>query len=226
MSKTVKRTTEPVPDDEITNVWLIEDNESYRLATNMVLNKTAGLACTGVFGSCEQALDTLKAEFAPDVILLDVGLPGMSGIEGLSKLKALAPTTHMIILTAFDDQEKIFRAVCAGASGYLLKSSSPQRIAEAIREVQAGGAPMSPRIARCVLDSFAKTRLPQQDYGLTVREKQILDLAVQGLIKKEIADKLSLSYHTINAHLRNIYSKLQVQTRASAVAKAINERLL
>jgi len=129
------------------------------------------------------------------------------------------------MLTVFDDHDKIFKAICAGASGYLLKTSPVEKIIESIREAQDGGAPMTPRVARSVLDMFSRSSPPHQDYGLTAREQKILELMTQGLIKKEIADQLTLSYHTVDTHLRNIYSKLHVHTRTGAVSKALKEKL-
>ena len=206
-------------------IWLIEDNDAYRDALARVINGSDGLQCLRTFSSCEAALQALGAQSAPRVILLDVGLPGMSGIEGIKHLRAAAPATQVIMLTMFEDHDKVFQSICAGASGYLLKTSPQPEITEGIREVVAGGAPMNARIARSVLEMFAKLAAPRGDYGLTARENEVLELMVRGLIKKEIADRLSLSYHTIDSHLRNIYQKLQVHTRTGAVAKAIKERL-
>jgi DNA-binding NarL/FixJ family response regulator len=206
-------------------IWLIEDNDAYRDALARVINGSSGLRCARSFSSCEAALHELMPASAPQVILLDVGLPGMSGIEGIKHLKSAAPTAQVIMLTMFDDHDKVFQSICAGASGYLLKTSPQAEITEGIREVLAGGAPMNARIARSVLEMFAKLAAPKGDYGLTAREGEVLELMVRGLIKKEIADRLSLSYHTIDSHLRNIYQKLHVHTRTGAVAKAIKERL-
>ena len=207
-------------------IWLIEDNDAYRDALARVINGSNGLHCVRAFSSCEAALHELIPVSAPQVILLDVGLPGMSGIEGIKHLKTAAPATQVIMLTMFDDHDKVFQSICAGASGYLLKTSPQAEITEGIREVLAGGAPMNARIARSVLEMFAKLAAPKGDYGLTAREEEVLELMVRGLIKKEIADRLSLSYHTIDSHLRNIYQKLHVHTRTGAVAKAIKERLV
>ena len=207
------------------NVWLIEDNSAFREALARVIRDSGGLDCPRTFSSCEEALQALQNTTPPEVILLDVGLPGMSGIEGIQHIKAAAPTTQVIMLTMFDDHDKVFKSICAGASGYLLKTAPPHKITDAIQEVLSGGAPMNSRVARSVLDMFAKLAGPHADYGLTGREKMVLELMVRGLIKKEIADQLSLSYHTIDTHLRNIYQKLHVHTRTGAVAKALKERL-
>ena len=151
----------------------------------------------------------------------------MGGIAGISAIKALSPATHIIMLTVHDDPHKVFGAICAGASGYLLKDASEETVTAAIHEVLQGGAPMNPRVARLVLERFARENTaPRDNYGLSVREKEVLELMVRGLIKKEIAKSMGVSHHTVNNHLRSIYEKLHVHTRGSAVAKAIHERLL
>jgi DNA-binding NarL/FixJ family response regulator len=208
-----------------TNVWLVEDNDAFRNALVRVINQLGGLNCPFTFSSCEDALQALETQTPPQVILLDVGLPGMSGIDGIKLLKERSPATHVIMLTMFDDHDKVFRSICAGASGYLLKTAPKDKITEAIGEVLQGGAPMNAKIARSVLEMFSKLAGPLPDYGLTPREKDVLEFMVQGLIKKEIADKMSLSYHTVDTHLRNIYQKLHVNSRTHAVAKALKERL-
>ena len=208
-------------------VWLIEDHADSRQVLARVLNRSGNLLCPSAFASCEEALTALRTNPAPDVILLDIGLPGMNGIEGIPRIKALAPATHIIILTVFDDQEKVFNAICAGASGYLLKNTDEEAIVTAVREVLEGGSPINPRVARLVLKMFASRAAPSKhEYGLSSREREVLELMVQGLIKKEIADRLQLSYHTVDNHLRSIYGKLQVHTRGGAVAKAVSERIL
>jgi DNA-binding NarL/FixJ family response regulator len=217
----------PNPSNAKAVVWLIEDHADTRRVLARVLNRDATMQCPCAFASCEEALAQLRSQSPPDVILLDVGLPGMNGIEGIGPLKALAPAAHIIMLTVFDDQDKVFKAICAGASGYLLKSADEVAIADAVHEVLRGGAPINPRVARMVLNMFAsQTPAPRQDYGLSAREQEVLELTVRGLVKKEIAEQLTLSYHTVDHHLRSIYTKLQVHTRGGAVAKAISERIL
>lgn len=203
------------------NVWLVEDNATYRSAIARTLNQAAGLHCAGAFGSCEEALRRLPADPPPEVILLDIGLPGLSGLDGIPRFKALSPATQILILTVFEDTDKIFRAICAGASGYLLKTSPADQIAHAIREVLGGGAPMTPQIARSVLNLFARLAGPPPEQDLSQRERETLELLVQGLTTKEIADRLALSIHTVDTHLRNIYRKLHVHSRAGAVARAL-----
>ena len=205
-------------------VWLIEDNTEFRRMVAWQIDQILDLHCTHAFSTCEEALDTLEAEPGPQVILCDVGLPGMDGITGINAIKILSPATHIIMLTVHDDHHKVFGAICAGASGYLLKDSSEETITSAIHEVLNGGAPMNPRVARLVLDRFAhQNAAPRDVYGLSPRENEILELMVKGLVKKEIADALGVSYHTVNNHLRSIYEKLHVHTRGGAVAKALGQ---
>jgi len=209
-----------------TTVWLIEDNEVFRTAVSRLINQTSGLFCPHAFANFEDALAALSQEPGPAVILSDLGLPGMSGIEGLSKVRDLSPETYVIVLTVYDDHQKVFDAICAGASGYLLKNSIEKTLLPSIRDVLNGGAPMSPRVARMVLEQFGRLASPpKKDYGLTDREKQTLELMSRGLLMKQIASELNISYHTVNNHLRAIYDKLHVHTRSSAVAKALTERL-
>lgn len=208
-------------------VWLIEDHDDFRRMVHRTINQLDGMSCPRAFRTCEEALAALHSETAPQVVLSDVGLPGMNGIAGIKEIKAITPSTHVIMLTVYDDHEKVFEAICAGASGYLLKNSSEETITNAIKEVLGGGAPMNPRVAKKVLEMFAKIAPPpKKDYGLSDREKEILTLMSTGLMKKEIADRLSLSYHTVSNHLRSIYEKLHVHTHGGAVAKAMREKLL
>src|ERR1700722_14252227 len=202
-------------------VWLIEDNATFRRAVARVLEQSGEIHCAGAFGRCEDALAALARDPAPKLILLDVGLPGMSGIDGIPLLRQQAPGALILVLTVFEDDEKIFRAICAGACGYLLKTAASEELVQAIHEALAGGAPMNARIARRMLEMFARLAPPRGDYGLSPREKEILDATVQGRTKKEIAALLDLSVHTVDSHLRHIYQKLEVNTRTGAVAKAL-----
>lgn len=208
-------------------LWLIEDNATFRASLARGLERTGRFACTGSFATAEAALQLARdVKEAPGVILIDVGLPGMDGIEALPRLRERFPRTALMLLTVFEDEDKIMRAICAGAQGYLLKTSPVSAIATAIDEVVAGGSPMNGRIARRVLELFSRLVPQQKDYGLTVREKEILQQMVEGHIKKEIAARIGLSVHTVNTHMRNIYDKLQVNTVNGAVAKALRERLI
>ena len=208
------------------SVWIIEDNDLYRDNLAALLNQNEWVNCEFAFSNCEDALKELNESFSPEIFLVDIGLPGMSGIEGIQRIKQISPTSHVIMLTVYDDENKIFRAVCAGASGYLLKSSPDERILESIKEVLNGGAPMNPQIARKALDVFLNRLVVEGDYKLTNREKDILGLIVEGLAKKQIADRLNVSYYTIDTHVKNIYAKLHVQSSTGAVAKALKERLV
>ena len=207
------------------SVWLIEDNHIFRNTVARALSRVEGVDCTQHFANAEDALDALQGGGVPEVILVDVELPGQDGIAAVRKIKSISPATRVVMLTVFDDHEKVFKAICAGASGYLLKTSPVERIIESINEALVGGAPMTPKVAGSVLQMFSKMAQPRQDYGLTEREQKMLELMTQGLIKKEIASKICVSYHTVDTHLRNIYTKLHVHSRTGAVAKALKERL-
>ncbi len=207
-------------------IWLIEDNTTFRRTLARVLESQDGFECTEGFARCEHALAATERGLKPDIILLDVGLPGMSGLHALPLLREKLPDTKILILTVFDDDDKIFRAICAGAAGYLLKTASPEEITAAIREVVGGGAPMNGRIARRVLEMFSQFGRPTKDYDLSEREIEILNHLTTGQLKKEIAQALGLSIHTIDSHLRKIYIKLEVNTRSEAVAKALKEKLV
>jgi DNA-binding NarL/FixJ family response regulator len=208
------------------SIWIIEDHSAFRRTLVRVLNAEDGLQCTRDFDSCEKALAALAHDAAPDLVLLDVGLPGMSGLDGIRLIKERSHNALVVILTVFEDDDKVFSAICAGASGYLLKTSSVTEITQAVRDALTGGSPMTSRIARRVLDMFSRLAPKQSDYGLSDREKEILQLMTTGLIKKEIADRLTLSVHTVDTYLRRIYEKLEVNTRTGAVAKALKEGLV
>lgn len=208
------------------HVWVVEDNNHFRKSVASLINQANGMTCEHAFPSCEQAIKTLEAGPLPDILLLDIGLSGMSGIEGITKFKSITPSTQIIMLTMYDDEKKVFDAISAGAMGYLLKSSPPENIIRGIQEVIEGGSAINPLIARKVLEQFSQVKPPHPEYGLTEREKEILHLFVEGLKKQEIAEKLFLSFHTINAHIKNIYNKLQVNTRGQLMAKVYKERIV
>jgi len=207
-------------------IWMVEDHSSFRRTLASVFNAETELSCPRTFDACEPMLLALKDGPAPDVLLLDVGLPGMSGIDGIKAAREICPATLVLILTAFEDDEKVFRAVCAGACGYLLKTASVDEIVRAVQDALAGGSPMTPRIARKVLTMFNQFAPRKEGVLLSERETNILQLLVSGLIKKEIADRLSLSVHTVDTYIRRIYEKLEVNTRTDAVAKALKQGLV
>jgi len=209
-----------------TALWLIEDHATFRTSLARGLERSGRFVCTGSFSSAEAAVAAAVDHAEPHAVLIDVGLPGIDGIEAMPRLRARFPSAALIVLTVFEDEDKIMRAICAGAQGYLLKTAPVPEIAGAIDEVLAGGSPMNSRIARRVLEIFTRLIPQQKNYGLTAREKEILHLMVEGHIKKEIAARIGLSVHTVNTHMRNIYDKLQVNTINGAVAKALKERLV
>lgn len=208
------------------SIWLVEDNVRFGANIAELIDETPGLKCDLVVHSCEDALRHLDTDAAPDIVLMDIGLPGMDGIEGILRVKSIAPSIDVIMLTVFDDNEKIFRAICAGASGYLLKSVAPDEIIRSLNEILGGGAPINAQIARKVLGMFTDMVGVKGDYQITTAEKEILNRLVRGEPKKEIAHELGVSFYTVDTHLRNIYRKLQVHSRSEAVAKALKERLL
>ena len=207
-------------------VGIIEDRREIRAGLAALIGGTEGFRCADVFASMEDALPAL-AEQVPDVLLVDIGLPGMSGIEGLRILRARHPALPLVMLTVYDDDERIFDALCAGASGYLLKKTAPSRLIESLREAAGGGAPMSPEVARRVLALFRQMRPPPRaDYDLTPHERRILGMLVEGHNYKTAAVALGVSVNTISFHVRHVYEKLQVHSRSDAVAKALRERLV
>lgn len=211
--------------EEKKSVWIIEDNQHFRKTLVGLINQSVEYKCSGSYSSCEEAFEFILQTEPPEIILLDIGLPGMSGIEGINKFKEISPATMIIILTIHDDHNSVFDAISSGASGYLLKDSSPEKVIEAFNEVLSGGAPINPQIARKVIERFKDLTPVSSNYHLTSREKEILKHLVEGFNKKQIAEKLFLSFHTVNTHIKNIYEKLQVNTRGALVSKAYKEKL-
>ena len=202
-----------------TTVSLVEDNEQLRGTLARVIARAEGFQCLSQYGNAEAAIGALPKD-RPNVVLMDINLPGMNGVECVRRLKQLLPGTQVIMLTAYEDTENIFNSLAAGASGYLLKRTSSTELLEAIKDVQKGGSPMTAHIARKVVQSFQKSSASQQaTENLSQREQEVLDLLSQGLIYKEIAEKLGISYETVHTYVRRIYEKLQVRTRTEAVAK-------
>jgi DNA-binding NarL/FixJ family response regulator len=211
------------------DVWVIEDQRLLRRTLQTLLDEAPETRCGLAADSCEEAIDAIEQGLTPDIVLMDIGLPGMSGIEGTRAIRSLSPTTRVIMLTVHEDNERIFDAICAGASGYLLKPSSTEQIIAAVGEVRQGGAPINAYIASKMLGLFTRLATPRsgsEEYGLTAREREILQHLVDGLTMRQIAERLFVSYYTIDTHIRNIYAKLHVRTRGSAVAKALKERLI
>jgi len=207
-------------------VAIIEDRREIREGLAMLIGGTEGFRSAGSYRSMEEALEKIGREL-PDVVLNDIGLPGMSGIEGIQILKARYPNLLVLMLTVYDDDERIFDAMCAGASGYLLKKTPPARLLESLKEAVAGGAPMSPEVARRVIALFREIRPPERaDYELTPHETRLLKLFVEGHNYKTAASELGVSVHTVSFHLRSIYEKLQVHSKSEAVAKALQNRLV
>ena len=207
-------------------VAIIEDRREIRDGLAMLIEFTDGFECTGKFGSVEEAIVRLKHE-VPDIVLSDIGLPGVDGIEGVRRLKEMHPGLIILMLSVYEDNDRIFDALCAGAVGYLLKKPPPARLLDSLREAMAGGAPMSPEVARRVITLFKEIRPPERvDYDLSPHELRLLKLLVEGHSYKTAATQLNVSVNTISFHLKNIYEKLQVHSKSEAVAKALKNRLV
>jgi DNA-binding NarL/FixJ family response regulator len=211
-------------------VAIFEDNKLIRDALQAIISGTAGYACTGTFASCNRLIEDIKRS-NPDVVMMDIEMPGMNGIEATAILHKEFPSIKVLIQTVFNDSEKIFKALCAGASGYILKNDSPTRQLEAIQEVYNGGAPMNPAVAKKVFIFFQHKNVilavpGEEDYGLSNREQEILSLMVQGHNLKTIADTIFISYETVRTHVKKIYKKLHVASRSEAVLKATQQGLI
>jgi len=202
-------------------ISIVEDNDKLRGTLAKVIGRAEGFRCVSDYATAEDALAALP-KVKPEVVLMDINLPGMNGVECVRKLKAGQPQVQVMMLTVYEDTENIFNALAAGANGYMLKRTPAKELIEAIHEVHRGGSPMTAHIARLVVQSFQKPVAAPAAGGLSElseREQQVLDLLTQGLIYKEIAEKLGISYETVHTYIRRIYEKLQVRTRTEAVAK-------
>ena len=208
---------------EIIRIAIVEDDKTVREGLEMLIEGSSGFKCVGSFSNGQLAYQELPGLDA-DVVLMDIDLPGKSGIECISSLKNTDHSMLFIMLTVFEDTEAIFRSLSSGASGYLLKNTSPTKLLEAIEEVYKGGSPMSTEIARKVVDSFRQPA-PELDesYDLTKRENEVLSYLAKGYLYKEIGDKMYISIDTVRSHIRHIYDKLQVKTRTEAVVKYLNK---
>jgi len=199
-------------------VSIVEDNGPTREGLSQLLNRAADFTCVSQHASGEDAVEKVPG-LQPQVVLMDINLPGMNGVEAVRKLKALLPQTQFIISTVYKDSDAIFSALLAGANGYLLKQTAPKDLLAALREACAGGSPMTSQIARKIVEAFRQTRPPANETeGLTPREQEVLELLAQGYLYKEIADKLQISYRTVSTHIEHIYGKLHVRSRTQAVA--------
>ncbi len=201
------------------NVSIVEDSDKFRETLARVLNRSEGFKCISHYPNAEEALKALPND-KPEVVLMDINLPGMNGVECVRQLKQLMPTLQVMMLTVYEDTENIFNALAAGATGYMLKRTSRDELLEAIREVHRGGSPMTTHIARKVVLSFQRAApAASPTENLSPREQEVLDCLAKGFLYKEIAEKLQISYETVHTYIRRIYEKLQVRTRTEAVAK-------
>jgi DNA-binding NarL/FixJ family response regulator len=209
-------------------VIIVEDSSTIREGLKLLIDGTDGYSCVAAYSNCEDLLDEIN-EREVDVILMDIDLPGISGIEGIRRIKKISDEILILILTVYDENELIFEALCAGASGYLVKKTPPSKLLDAIKEAYEGGAPMTSNIARKVVDFFKNSKPVKkdvEDISLTKREKQVLSGLVEGSSYKAIADNLFISVETVRFHFRNVYKKLHVHSQSEAVVKAIKEGLV
>jgi len=207
------------------HLLIYEDDKDLREGLGQFLSATNEFAIEGLFSNCDTIATDLK-ELKADVLLMDIDMPGTNGIEGVRIAKSVQPGLCILMFTVFDDDKKIFDAICAGADGYLLKKTTPEKIIEALKDVQAGGAPMTPSIARKVLQFFPKKNIDPSDLPLTEKESGVLIHLVNGNSYKQIANILGISIETVRSHIKKIYSKLHVSSMAQAVAKAINQKIV
>lgn len=210
--------------DKTISVVIVEDDTQIRAGISVLIQSTEGFELKGAFGDCKSALKNLE-DILPEVFLMDISMPGLSGIDCTAKIKSTYPSSNIIMLTVYEDDAQIFDSLRAGASGYILKRTPLDQILEAIKDVQSGGAPMTPSIAKRVLSFFNSAGNKLKEYNLTQRENEILNELVNGLSYKKIAETLFISLDTVRSHIKNIYQKLQVSSKSEAVAKALKERL-
>jgi DNA-binding NarL/FixJ family response regulator len=209
-------------------VTIFEDNKDLREGMQQILNASPGFSCVGAYANCNNLLKRLR-ENEPNVILMDIQMPGMSGIEAAAVIRQEFPQLPVLMQTVFEDDAKVFAAICAGANGYILKSTPPIKLLEAVKEVAEGGSPMTPSVAAKVLKMFKdqnpKTN-PVENIDLSEREKEILTLLVDGLSYKLIAGKLFISYETVHSHIKKIYQKLHVNSVNEAISKALRNKIV
>ena len=208
------------------SVGIVEDQRRTREGLRSLIDGSIGFRCVGAWSSMEEAL-AARLNPSPDVILTDIGLPGISGIQGIPELRRLHPEATLVVLTVYEDNERVFEALCAGATGYLLKNTQPARLLECLRDAVGGGAPMSPEIARQVVELFRRFKPPERaHYDLTPHEVRLLRLLVEGHSYKSASRELQVSVNTVAFHVKSIYTKLQVHSKSEAVARALRENLL
>ena len=209
---------------ELITIAIVEDVRGTRENLLELLKRRSGLKCVGAFASGEEAVKALPA-LAPNVVLMDINLPGMNGVQCTAKLKALLPKTQILMLTSYENSDLIFESLRSGASGYLMKNTEPDEIIQAVEQVHAGGSPMSMQIARKVVSHFQEIKKPSSEFEqLTPREKEILSLLAKGFLYKEIADQLKISLHTVRGHVHLVYEKLHVQSRSEAIIKFLGQK--
>ncbi|HVU57364.1 MAG TPA: response regulator transcription factor [Puia sp.] len=207
------------------SIVIFEDNTRLRESLTILLDGVEGYTVTGGYDNCAQAAAVI-GRHKPDIVIMDIGMPEVDGIEGLRIIKEKYPETHIIVHTVLEEEDKLFECLCGGANGYILKNSSFVHLLEAIDNVLHGGAPLSPSIAKKVLQSFTQTGQVRLQYHLTEREKEVLKLLVKGFSYKMIAANCHISLDTVRGHIRNIYSKLHVNCGREAVAKALRDRIV
>jgi DNA-binding NarL/FixJ family response regulator len=211
----------------ITSIWILEDHEIFAKQIRRLLSGEDDMVCNHSFNSPADLFDKLRfTNERPDLLLLDLGLPRRDGLDVLSDIRRVMPEVKVLILTAYDDREKVYRAICNGASGYLLKTADPDEILGGIRDVVQGTSALSSPIAKMILEGFSRYGPVEHIEPLTAREEDVLRYLVKGLIKKEIADELSISQHTVDMHLRSVYRKLHVRSQTEAVSKALRQGIV
>ena len=216
----------PSPKDNATRLILIEDHADFRESVTRVLEERAGYQCVGGFSTMEDALEALRGGLKADLVLSDLGLPGMSGVVGIRKVRELLPEARILVLTAFTDKTKVFAALEAGAHGYLVKAGSATRLMETLEEVLAGGTPLDPKIAGMILQTFRQLSPIPEAESLSGRECEVLQLAAKGLTRQEIADELQLSPHSVTEYIKRSFDKLHVRNLPAAVSEAIRRGFL